>query len=127
MGSIQEQKLIDELLDDLERDRLILPTLPEVALKVRDTLEDESMGLPEVARVITSDAALSARLIQITNSPLLRSSREIETVEAAVLFEKQGIEVHRATDDGSLGQHGTVIDPEVRQELDFETARERRR
>ena len=84
MGSIQEQKLIDELLDDLERDRLILPTLPEVALKVRDTLEDESMGLPEVARVITSDAALSARLIQITNSPLLRSSREIETVEAAV-------------------------------------------
>ena len=84
MGSIQEQKLIDELLGDLEHDRLILPTLPEVALKVRDTLEDESMGLPEVARVITSDVALSARLIQITNSPLLRSSREIETVEAAV-------------------------------------------
>jgi len=84
MGSIQEQKLIDELLGDLENDRLILPTLPEVALKVRDTLEDESMGLPEVAKVITSDAALSARLIQITNSPLLRSSRQIETVEAAV-------------------------------------------
>ena len=84
MGSFQEQKLIDELLDDLENDRLILPTLPEVALKVRDALEDDSMGLPEVAKVITSDAALSARLIQVTNSPLLRSSRQIETVEAAV-------------------------------------------
>lgn len=83
MGSL-EQQLIDELLDDLEHDRLVLPTLPEVALKVRDTLEDENMGLPEVAQVIVSDTALSARLIQIANSPLLRAARQIETVEAAV-------------------------------------------
>ena len=84
MGSNLEQKLIDELLEDLENDRLILPTLPEVALRVRDTLEDESMGLPEVAHVITSDTAVSARLIQIANSPLLRASRQIDTVELAV-------------------------------------------
>lgn len=84
MGSNLEQKLIDELLEDLENDQLILPTLPEVALRVRDTLEDETMGLPEVAKVITSDAAVSARLIQIANSPLLRASRQIDTVELAV-------------------------------------------
>ena len=84
MGSNLEQKLIDELLEDLENDRLILPTLPEVALRVRDTLEDENMGLPEVAQVITSDKAVSARLIQIANSPLLRASRQIDTVELAV-------------------------------------------
>jgi len=84
MGSNLEQKLIDELLEDLENDRLILPTLPEVALRVRDTLEDENMGLPEVALVITSDTAVSARLIQIANSPLLRASRQIDTVELAV-------------------------------------------
>ncbi|MDH5181126.1 MAG: HDOD domain-containing protein [Gammaproteobacteria bacterium] len=84
MGTSLEQQLINELLEDLENDRLVLPTLPEVALKVRDTLEDDSMGLPEVAQVITSDTALSARLIQIANSPLLRASRQIETVESAV-------------------------------------------
>ncbi len=84
MGSNLEQKLIDELLTDLENDRLILPTLPEVALRVRDTLEDENMGLPEVAQVIASDTAVSARLIQIANSPLLRASRQIDTVELAV-------------------------------------------
>lgn len=84
MGSNLEQKLIDELLEDLEKDQLVLPTLPEVALRVRDTLEDENMGLPEVAKVITSDAAVSARLIQIANSPLLRASRQIDTVELAV-------------------------------------------
>ena len=84
MGNSLEQNLIEELLDDLENNRLVLPTLPEVALRVRDTLEDENMGLPEVAQVIVSDTALSARLIQIANSPLLRASRKIETVDAAV-------------------------------------------
>lgn len=79
-----EEQFINELLDDLENDRLVLPTLPEVAIKVRDTLEDESMGLADVAKVVTTDTALSARLIQIANSPLLRASREIESVDAAI-------------------------------------------
>ena len=79
-----EEQLLDKLFNDLESDKLVLPTLPEVALRVRDTLEDESSGMGEVAKVITSDAALSARLIQVSNSPLLRAARAIESVEAAV-------------------------------------------
>lgn len=84
MDPAAEEQFLDQLLDDLESDKLVLPTLPEVALKVRDTLEDESSSLIDVAKVITSDAALSARMIQVANSPLLRSSRTLETVEAAV-------------------------------------------
>ncbi len=79
-----EENFLNDLMADLENDRLVLPTLPEVALKVRDTLEDENASMSDVAKVITSDAALSARLIQIANSPLLRASRQIESVEAAV-------------------------------------------
>lgn len=79
-----EEELLDKLFDDLESDRLVLPTLPEVALRVRETLEDKDAGMNQVARVITTDAALSARLIQVANSPLLRAARAIESVEAAV-------------------------------------------
>ena len=79
-----EEKLLDKLLNDLEKDKLVLPTLPEVALRVRETLEDQSAGMGDVAKVITSDAALSARLIQVANSPLLRAARTIESVESAV-------------------------------------------
>lgn len=79
-----EEDFLDSLLNDLENDKLVLPTLPEVALKVRDTLEDEDSSLLDVAKVVTTDAALSARLIQIANSPLLRAAKQIETVEAAV-------------------------------------------
>ncbi len=79
-----EETFLKELFDDLEKEKLVLPTLPEVALRVRDTLEDENASMLDVAKVITTDAALSARLVQIANSPLLRASRQIETVDAAV-------------------------------------------
>lgn len=79
-----EETFLKELFDDLESEKLVLPTLPEVALKVRETLEDENASLVDAAKVITSDVALSARLIQVANSPLLRASRQIESVEAAV-------------------------------------------
>lgn len=84
MFNALEERLLDKLFSDLENDKLVLPTLPEVALRVRETLEDENAGMGDVARVITSDAALSARLIQVANSPLLRAARTIESVEAAV-------------------------------------------
>ena len=84
MDAAAEEKFLDKLLEDLENDRLVLPTLPEVAIKVRDTLEDENSSLIDVAKIITSDAALSARMIQVSNSPLLRAANPIESVEAAV-------------------------------------------
>ncbi len=84
MDAAAEEKFLDQLLEDLENDKLVLPTLPEVALKVRDTLEDEDSSLIDVAKIISSDAALAARMIQVSNSPLLRATRAIETVEAAV-------------------------------------------
>lgn len=79
-----EEKLLDQLFDDLENDKLVLPTLPEVALRVRETLENEEAGMSDVAKIITTDAALSARLIQVSNSPLLRAARMIDSVDSAV-------------------------------------------
>ncbi len=78
------ENFINELLRDLDNETLVLPTLPEVALRVRDTLADEDKSLSDVSKIITTDAALSARLIQVSNSPLLRTTRTIDSVEAAV-------------------------------------------
>lgn len=76
--------LCNDLLHDLENDRLVLPTLPEVALRVRDAVDNEHSTLREVTGIITTDAALSARLVQVANSPLMRASRSIDTVDDAV-------------------------------------------
>lgn len=73
-----------ELLAAIDNDELILPTLPEVALQVREAAEDPDVGLNELSKVISSDAALTARIIKVVNSPLLRSSSEISDLNMAV-------------------------------------------
>lgn len=84
MSADLKQKILNELLDELEHNKLVLPSLPEVALKVRDTVDDESASAKDVAKIISTDAALSARLIQVSNSPLLRGAKHIDSVDMAV-------------------------------------------
>ena len=84
MSETIKEQFINELLADLASDKLVLPTLPEVALRVRDTLENEDVSMKDVADAISTDAALSARIIQVCNSPLMRATRPIDSVEAAV-------------------------------------------
>lgn len=78
------RQFYDELLADLEHNRLVLPTLPEVALKVREVVDDPDSSIGDLVKTIVSDPALSARLIQVANSPLMRAGRKIESVDAAV-------------------------------------------
>lgn len=79
-----EQQIVKELMDELESDNMVLPSLPDVALKVRDVIESDDATSGKIAKVITSDAALTTRLIQVANSPLVRGSKEITSIEAAV-------------------------------------------
>lgn len=84
MASDIAKQFLQELLKDLEKNELVLPTLPEVALRVRDAVDDENSSISDIARVIATDAALSARIIQVANSPLMRASREIDNLDMAV-------------------------------------------
>ena len=78
------EKVLQELIHAIENDELVLPTLPEVALKVREAAEDPDVGIPQISKVIGNDAALTARIIKVVNSPLLRSNKEITDLQMAV-------------------------------------------
>lgn len=73
-----------DLTDAIENDKLVLPTLPEVALQVRDIAENEDSAIIDLVKVISNDTALSARIIRVCNSPLFRGSRAIENLNMAV-------------------------------------------
>jgi HD-like signal output (HDOD) protein len=73
-----------ELLHAIDTDQLMLPTLPEVALKVREASQDPDVDVVTLTKVIQNDTAVSARIIKVANSPLLRSSRPIEDLRMAV-------------------------------------------
>jgi len=79
-----EEVFVNELIEDLESGQLQLPTLPEVALRVRDVVDDEDANASQIAEIIAQDAALSARLIQVANSPLYRGRQEIDRLSMVV-------------------------------------------
>ena len=78
------EQFFSELKSAVESDQIILPTLPEVALKIREAVEDENTSAQQIADTLTQDASLSARLIQVSNSPLYRSRTPIEDLQMAV-------------------------------------------
>jgi len=77
-------KFIFNLLDDLKHNRLVLPTLPQVAIRVSDTLDNPDSTAKDISKIISTDVALTTRLIQISNSPIARGTSKIEDVQSAV-------------------------------------------
>ncbi|MES9876087.1 MAG: HDOD domain-containing protein [Candidatus Sedimenticola sp. PURPLELP] len=75
-----EQKLQQAITDE----KITLPTLPEVALRIRDAVDSENSSANEIADLVATDAALSARLLQVANSPLYRGREPIESIQTAI-------------------------------------------
>jgi len=84
MSQIAE-RVRQDIITAIKTDRLVLPTLPEVALKVREVADDPNADIDKLTLVIGGDAALSARIIRVANSPLLRASRAIEDLKTALM------------------------------------------
>jgi len=83
MGQIFDQ-VRNEILLAIKNDELVLPTLPEIALQVRDVAMDPDATMEQLTRVIGNDPSLSARVIKVANSPLMRASRKIEDLHMAL-------------------------------------------
>ncbi len=73
-----------DLLKAIDRDDLVLPTLPEVALNIRKAAENPEISVSHLSKVISRDTALSARLIKVVNSPMLRATREVTDLHTAI-------------------------------------------
>jgi len=84
LDAIPSFDIASEIRAEIAANRLELPTLPEVALRVRDEVESDTTSADKIATLIGSDVALSARLLQVANSPLYRGRVEIDSIQMAV-------------------------------------------
>lgn len=83
-------KVRSDIINAIKSDQLVLPTLPEVALRVREVADDPDASIDQLCQVIGRDPSLSARIIKVANSPLLRASQAIEDLKMALM--RLGIE-----------------------------------
>jgi HD-like signal output (HDOD) protein len=71
-------------MSELVEDSRALISLPEIYLRLQQVMEEPDSSMNDVARVITLDPALTARLLRIANSALYNFPSKIETLSRAV-------------------------------------------
>ena len=78
------QEFYGQIEEAIKQDQLVLPTLPEVALRIRDSIEQDDCAINDIATLLAQDGALSASFIRIANSPLYRGVEEIVDLKTVV-------------------------------------------
>jgi putative nucleotidyltransferase with HDIG domain len=63
-----------------------LPTLPRTVLKITELVNDPKSSAKDLARVITDDQILTARLLKLVNSSFYGLPQRISTVTAAIVL-----------------------------------------
>lgn len=81
---LKKHPLYIEISDDLLNDKLVLPSLPDVAVKIRQMVDQEDSSTQKVARFIQTDPAISAKLMKISNGALYHGLRPVESCQQAI-------------------------------------------
>ncbi|MFC3121054.1 HDOD domain-containing protein [Agaribacter flavus] len=79
-----QNALLTILVEKINNDTLVLPTLPAIALKVRKAADDPNINLNGMAEVVGQDPSLSARMIKISNSAYLGRTVKVASTTQAV-------------------------------------------
>jgi HD-like signal output (HDOD) protein len=80
-----ESNLTSALLQDLEKDQLVLPSLPDVAIRLGRAMRDENTNARKLANVIQTDPAITTKLIRAANSPLYAGVTPVDSCATAII------------------------------------------
>lgn len=103
---------MNERLEELLSHSRSLVSLPDVYLEVKRILESPLGNASELARAVSTDAALTARFLRIANSPLFAPRSEIATVSRAITLLGTQI-VHDIVLAASVADVFAGMDPKV--------------
>lgn len=78
-----QNALLTILVEKIRNDSLVLPSLPEIALKIRKMADDPNVNLNQMADMISHDPALSARIMKIANSAFVGRGVHVNSLHQA--------------------------------------------
>jgi len=82
--NLAKNQLFHDCYQFMQSDSLDLPTIPDVSFKINKAINDSAANNNKIARVVQIDPSITARLIKISNSPLYRGRRKIESCPEAL-------------------------------------------
>jgi len=89
-----ERSIYNEIMQAVESGTLQLPSLPEIALRIRKAVEEPDVDIDQISRLMELDPALSARLIKVANSPLTQGADPIRSMRDVVA--RMGLKMTRS-------------------------------
>lgn len=82
--SFDAERIAQEIEIAVKSGQQQLPGLPDIAVRVRNAISKEEADVQTIAKLVQSDIPLTARLIQIANSPLYRGVMPVEDCLKAI-------------------------------------------
>jgi HD-like signal output (HDOD) protein len=79
-----ENRLLIKIFQDLNTDQLALPTLPQVAARLGQVMKDPALDANLLAKVVSIDPAVCAKLLKATNSARFGGQAPIKTLPHAI-------------------------------------------
>jgi len=93
MGHV-EHSIYNQIMQSVESGSLQLPSLPEIALRIRKAVDEADTDIDQISRLMELDPALSARLIKVANSPVTRGTVPIKSMRDVVV--RMGLKMTRS-------------------------------
>lgn len=86
--------IINEIRHEFHHNEVDLPSMPEVALRINQAVQDESLDIQKIAEIIQTDPIISARAVQVANSAMYAGTQPVQTIKRAV--QRIGLRAMRA-------------------------------
>lgn len=84
-GQLQAENLLTlHIYEDLNAERLLLPSLPHVAVRIGEAVNDEDADAKGVAALIETDPAIAVKIVKAANSARYGGVSQVSTVAEAV-------------------------------------------
>ncbi len=80
----QENALFRRIEQEIDHESLLLPSWPEVALRVSNACEDENVDLKRIAEIAASDVSIATKLLKAANSAFYRGAQPANSLHQAV-------------------------------------------
>lgn len=73
-----------EFEQELNTGRFVLPSLPEVAFRIRELIDDPEVSMANLAKLVNTDAAIATKLVKVSNSVMYRGVNHCDDTQAAI-------------------------------------------
>lgn len=84
-AAADEHAILHEFEQELDSGRFTLPSLPEVAFRIREMIEHPDCSVDQLAKVVNTDPAIAAKLIKVANSVMYRGVASCDDTLSAIL------------------------------------------